>query len=1061
MNRPDSLDSLDSLDLWMERSDGRREGIAWFVPGGGQLVGERLDNIMMMKMERDRHRPDGRTFMAQRITFLAGATMLVLLTLLSPHRVLAQPANQAVFVEDVEIRGNRRIPRESILYYVQSKPQDPFNLGLAQRDLQAIIQMGLFDPLGTKLYVEDGPRGGKIIIFQVKEYPIIRDLQYRGLKSATESDVLTRFKERRVQVSKESQFDPAKANGARLALREILAEKGHPDAVVEVEVEDISATTVALIFNIEEGPRVRIKEIEFVGDRDGFSQRRLRGAMKLVKEAGFLSTLTSKDIYFKEKLQDDLERIRLFLGQRGYLESKLGEPKVESAGTVTGGFPIPFPGLRKTGPGLKVVIPVDVGRRYKISKVEEKGVTIFQPGVVSAVSSLRVGEYIDAKKIMDNVYKGIKDLYGVQGYIQADVNFIPKFLPRADSTEEGDLEVTLEVDEGRQFTMRRLEFIGNTNTRDAVLRREVLLNEGDPYNKRRWDYSILRLNQLGLFDEIKDKDAITRTNDRDQTVDIDLQVKERGRQQIQLNGGVSGFAGSFFGVEYSTNNLLGYGESLSLALSGGNRQVFASFGFTEPYLLGRPISLGVSLFAQRAQFVGQGFNFSNAAQLLQNSFFGLSSIDANTLFTQQTTGGTINLSAPLQLLTRRFRNFAGLTRFGLTYSLTTNSIQDPKVNRDNDPSNDIPVTFSQPRILTSRITPNLFYNTKNAAMDATRGQSLFLGFSLAGGILGGDVKTIAPSVEYQLFVPVFRRRTDKPHVIAMRARADTIRTFGRPFDTNSLSFVGGIPIFERFFLGGEFDIRGYNFRSISPVAASESFLSTRGVKAKIIDPTDPTKFIDAPAGTVHPSVLRNYTFESPNQRVGNAACTEVNNQATGCNVVNAGRFFTPIGGDSQFIYNLEYRVPVFSVLSIAAFADLGSTFNSRRYEDQLVTTNYVNQLITRTGLLLNPSGRIATEEELASASRNFLGDPVGFRNVFLEGESRDYSFLRSSEQKVKLFSDIRSSYGLEFRVQMPVINVPFRLIYAYNPQARTDATDPRVLFIERRTVLRFTVGRTF
>ena len=997
--------------------------------------------------------------MAQRITLVASATLFVLVLLFSSRPVAAQQTDQEILIEDVEIRGNRRIPRESILYYVQSKPQDRFSLPLAQRDLQSIIQMGLFDPLATKLFVEDGPRGGKIIIYQVKEYPIIRDLQYRGLKSATESDVLTRFKERRVQVSKESQFDPAKANGARLALRELLAEKGHPDAKVQVEVEDISATTVALIFNVEEGPRVRVKEIEFAGERAGFSQRRLRGAMKLVKEAGLLATFTSKDIYFKEKLQDDLERVRFFLGQKGYLEAKLSEPRVEQAGTVTSGLLLPIPGLRKKGPGLKVVIPIEVGRRYKISKVEEKGVSIFQPGIVSAVSGLQVGDYVDAKKIQDNVYKGIKDLYGVQGYIQADVNFIPKFIPKTET--EGDIEVTLELDEGRQFTMRRLEFIGNTSTRDSVLRREVLLNEGDPYNKRRWDYSILRLNQLGLFDEIKDKDAITRTNDRDQTVDIDLQVKERGRQQIQLNGGVSGFAGSFFGVEYSTNNLLGYGESLSLALSGGNRQVFASFGFNEPYFLGRPVSLGLSIFASKAQFVGQGFNFNNASQQLQASFFGLSSIDSSTLFSQQTAGGSVNVSAPLQLFTRKWPTFSGLARLGLSYSLTTSSIEDPAVNRDANPANDIPVTFTQPRIITSRVTPSLFYNTKNAAMDATRGQSLFLGFALAGGPLGGDVKTFAPSVEYQLFVPVFKRRSDKPHVVAMRVRADTIRTFGTPFDTNSLSFVGGIPIFERFFLGGEFDIRGYNFRSISPVVASESFLSTRNVVAKIQDPNDSTKLIDAPPGYVSPSVLRNYTFESPTQRVGNASCGQVNDPSIGCNVVNAGRFFTPIGGDTQLIYNLEYRVPVFSVLSVAAFADLGSTFNLRKYRDQLVTTNYLNQLLTQTGVNLNPAGRVASEEEVASAPRDYLGDPIGFRRVFLQGDSRDYSILRTSESPLKFLSDVRSSYGLEFRVQMPVINVPFRLIFAYNPQAKTDVTDPRVLFLERRTVMRFSVGRTF
>src|SRR5215510_8849267 len=603
---------------------------------------------------------NGRAFMTRGVFFLASAIFLATVSLVSVGPALAQnpQVGAEAVVDEVEIRGNRRIPKESILYYVQSKPLDRFDLALAQRDLQAILQMGLFDPLATKLFLEDGPRGGKIIIFQVKEYPIIRALEYRGMKSATESEVLTRFKEKHVQVTKESTFDPAKTNGARLILRELLAEKGHPGAEVSVEVEDISATTVALIFNVEEGPRVRVKEIEFVGARDGFSQRRLRGAMKLVKEAGFFSTFSSKDIYFKEKLQDDLERVRFFLGTKGYLQAKLGEPKTEEAGKVSSGLPIPL--LRKSGPGLKISVPIEVGRRYKITKVEEKGVTIFQPGVLTLVSCLRKGEYSDAKKISENVYKGIKDLYGTKGYIQADINPIPKFIDK--TPEEGEVEWTLDVEEGRQFTLRRLEFIGNTNTRDVVLRREVLMNEGDAYNKRNWDLSLVRLNQLGLFDEIKDKDAQTRTNDRDQTVDIDLQVKEKGRQQIQLNGGVSGFAGSFFGLEYSTNNLLGYGESLSIALSGGNRSQSVMFGFTEPYLMGKPISLGFQLFASKSQFIGQGFNFNNAQDILQASFFGLSSINADTLFTQNTVGGTVSLSGPLQLFTRRWRHFSQFTR---------------------------------------------------------------------------------------------------------------------------------------------------------------------------------------------------------------------------------------------------------------------------------------------------------------------------------------------------------------------------------------------------------------
>ncbi len=972
-----------------------------------------------------------------------------------PRTALAQDA----LIEDIEVNGNRRIPRETVLYSVQSKPGDIYSEAAVRRDFQAVIGMGVFDPMAAKLLVADGPRGGKVVVFQVREYPIIRDIQYRNLKAVTESEVLTRFKERRAGVSKESPFDPLKAHSARAVLKEMLAEKGYPDAEVGVEVEDISATSIAVFFKVAEGQRVRIKEIEFIGDRDGFTQRRLRGAMKLVKEAGLLSTFTSKDIYFKDKLLEDLERVRLYLGTKGHLQARVGEPQISPAGVATNGFPLPIPGLRKKGPGLKIVIPIEVGRRYKIAKVEEKGVTIFQPGIVAAVSQMKAGDYVDAKKISENVYKGVKDLYGTQGYIQADVQFVPKFIDK--TPEEGEVEITLEVEEGRQFTLRRLEFIGNVSTRDRVLRREVVINEGDPYNKRYWDLSILRLNQLGLFEEIKEKDAITRTNDRDQSVDIDVQVKERGRQQITINGGVSGFAGSFFGIGYSTNNLLGYGQTLSINFSGGNRQIFAGVGFTEPYLFGKPISLGVNLFAQRQQYFGNSINtFSN--------FFStgdLSQADLDSLFTQEAAGGSVEISAPLALFTRRLRKYSNFTRVGISYYLATSRILDPKVNRDNDTSNDIPVTYSQPRLLTSRVTPSLFINTLNAAIDPTRGQSLFLGLSLAGGVLGGDVRTISPSVEYKFFKPVFAAGSERPHIFGMRLQAGHVRSFGTPVTTQSLSFVGGVPITERYFLGGENDVRGYNFYSISPVVRFDYFNSTRNVSAKVLSSAGDLE--DVAAGSIHPSVLRRYTFEAPEN-----GCGEV--KGPGCNVERIIRedrdgneipFYTAVGGDTRMLFNFEYRIPLAGPVSVASFFDLGAVFNLRKYQDQVVSSNYVDQVITPAGVIVNSSGTIATRDELDSAiaagGAGSDGLPPGFRQIFLQGDSRSYNLLRLSQNATSFLENMRASAGLEFRVQVPVINVPFRLIFAYNPNANPDITDPRVLSLEKRTVVRFSIGRTF
>jgi outer membrane protein insertion porin family len=981
---------------------------------------------------------------------------------------------QDVLIEEIEIRGSRRVPKETVLYSIQSKPGDRYREEMVRRDLEAIINLGVFDPLGAKAFVLEGARGGRVILFEVREYPIIRDIRYQNLKSATESEVLSKFKERRVLFTRDSPFDPVKAQGARRVLREILAEKGHPEAGIELEVQEVSATAVAVNFLIDEGPRVRIKEIVFDGGSP-FSRSQLKRALKYTKEAGLLTRFNSKDVYFKDKLDADLEQLRFYLGQRGYLQAKLGEVRIEDAGKVSAGIPIPLPDLpglpklRKQGPGLRIVIPVEVGRRYKIKSVAENGVTVFQPGIVTAVSGLRAGDWADAKKISENVFKGVKDLYGTQGYIQANVDFIPKFMDT--SEEEGEVEVKLEVDEGRQFTLRRLEFIGNTVTRDVVLRREVLLLEGDPYNKRYWDLSLLRLNQLGLFEEIKERDAITRTQGRDQTVDIDLQVKERGRQQIQVNGGVSGFAGSFFGLSYSTNNLLGYGQTLSFSVSGGNRQLLGSVGYRMPYVLGKPISFGIDLFAQRQQYFGN--NFNTFSQFLTTT--GQRQAELDSLFTQEVVGGSVDLGAPLALLTRRFRDKAQFTRFGLSYSLAASRTIDPKVNRDGDKSNDIPVTYSQPRILTSRLTPSLFYNTTNSPLDATRGQSLFVSLGIAGGFLGGDVNTLSPSLEYKYFRPVAGGNTERPHVIGLRFGAAHVRTFGRLSErlvnTQSLGFIGGIPITERFFLGGENDIRGYNVFSISPVARYDNFRSSRNVAAKVQNSSGELE--DAADGSVHPSVPRRFTYDAPENGCGFV-------KSAGCNVARIVRkdddgneipFYTAIGGDTRLVFNGEYRIPLAGPVALAAFADVGAVFNLRRYRDQIVTSNFVGDspITSETGVdgvILNSSGVIARRDELDSAlaanpDRVTDGLPPGFRRVFLRGDLRAYNLLRLSQKNNSFMENLRASVGLEFRVQMPVLNVPFRLIFAYNPNTNPDITNPKVLSLERRTIMRFSIGRTF
>jgi outer membrane protein insertion porin family len=294
----------------------------------------------------------------------------------------------------------------------------------------------------------------------------------------------------------------------------------------------------------------------------------------------------------------------------------------------------------------------------------------------------------------------------------------------------------------------------------------------------------------------------------------------------------------------------------------------------------------------------------------------------------------------------------------------------------------------------------------------------------------------------------------------MRFKADHIRSYGDRFnaqrgDTRPLSFINGIPIFERFFIGGEYDIRGYNIRSITPVVVSQEFFSTKGpITPRIIDPTTGT-LVDAPDGTVDPSVLSRFVFNAPE---GNCAGVTPLNPREGCNTQPGGALLQVIGGDTQLIYNVEYRIPIISVLSLAAFADVGTVFNARKYDDQVISSNFVKNVnVTPLGVIINPQGFLATAEEIEAARDADGNIPDTFKTVFMHGESQSFQIVRASQSKWRLPEDIRSSFGLEFRVQMPVINVPFRLIMAYNPRIE----DPDNLFRERKTVIRFSVGRTF
>jgi outer membrane protein insertion porin family len=914
----------------------------------------------------------------------------------------SNPAQVPEFIQRIDWDGLRRIRRDTVKARIFTRENDPYNEETLRRDFQALWNTQFFEDV--KLRVEDSPDkpGGKIITFTVVERPVIRRIRYEGIKSISESDILDRFKEKKVGLTVESQFDPTRIKKAEVVLKDLLGEHGRQFATVTPQYERIaSSNAVILVFRINEGPKVKVGKILFTGNH-AFSRRKLIRSMRndrpysvplYISEINVLSKT-----YDHDKLIEDIEvGVRGLYTDNGYFKVLVKDPILENLDTQGWRLGIPLTG-RTQGKAVNMTIPIEEGERYrmgtlKIASSDPDKALSLKVDALKGAFPLKQGDIFSSAKIR----KALEDygkIYGRYGFI----DFVPT--PETDINEEAKtIDVTMKFEEGKQYFVRRIDFTGNTTTRDKVIRRELLLEEGALFDKHAWEISILRLNQLDYFDKLDaDKAAEIKRNTKDGTVDLLLKLKEKGKQSIGLQGGLSGLMGGFVGLTYQTNNFLGLGETLTLSAQVGQYQRSIMFGFTEPYLFDRPISSGFTVFSslykynqaqQAALLTGQSVSIN--PQYIQN-------------YNQNSTGFTMFASYPL-----RKRAF---TRVGLTYGLTRTNI-----STYNEASN---LLFTQVQyrsiagpsalngILASTVTGTVSHNTINNPINATSGKSYFYSLSFTGGPIGGNVNTITNTGEYKYFHPINKRRN-----------AIGVRFLGA-FTTG----YGGkeVPPYSRFYLGGENDVRGFDIRGISPVTYIPS----------VVDQTISFPYRGGVGSLNVPLVVNTIVFP---------------------------------GGDIQGVGNLEYRIPIAGPVSATLFADVGSV-----------------------GILNKGALRL---------------DPTGVENI-----NSQFPLLNQQAQlQIAPGTNFhpRASTGIEFNINLPIVQAPFRIYWAYNPvrfhqtivapydslnlknlylQCRAlgltdplkpDSCDPIILtpispylvnpgrlnYFEPRSTFRFTVSRTF
>lgn len=882
------------------------------------------------------------------LTALASIAACLSFTAITPQAQTAAAPTAAETLCQPQVLGNRRIPKETILARMFSHAGDVYDQITVERDFNSLWNTGYFEDV--RIEREDTPRCVQLIVV-VREKPTIREINYKGLSSVSQSDLLDRFKKEKVGLSQESQYDPEKVAHARAVLLEVLGEHGHQFAKVTVDIKNIPPAAVSVNFIIKEGPTVKVGHIKFTGNIS-IPARVLRNSMVNLRPVGIPHSLIFESLfdrtYDQSKLEEDTEHVLYAFRDRGYFRAEVGDPQTHIRDDNGFSF-ITF--RPKHGKRIDITIPITEGGRYKLI-----GITFHGNKAATNVKALRAlfpmkdGDYFDSSLVgkgLDNLRKA----YGQLGYI----NFSAVPTPKIDEAKK-TITLDIDVDEGKPFYVGRIEFQGNVTTRDKVIRRELLLEEGQVYNSHLWELSILRLNQLNYFNPLKiETDSETHQDQDNGTVDLLLKVTEKGKNSIGLNGGVSGLSGAFIGTNYQTNNFLGLGETLSIGANLGNLARNIQFSFNEPYFRDRPISLGFSVFTSKYDY-NEAKNYQATSGSPVN--FSQSQLNLIQNYNQNTTGGTISASYAVP---RSFK------RLGITYGYSTSSIQ-----AFSQASNNLFQTLafrslsSQNAlngIRTSMITPSFLFSTVDNPLRPSTGKSLSTAVQFAGA--GGNVRYVSPVFEFKQFKRMqgFHFSPTGRNVFGYRVQATYITGFGGQV----------APPFNRLYGGGENELRGFDVRSITPYA----FVPTR-VLMTLND--------------------------------GNGGCVPINSQfpAQGCVVVPVPTYtIGSVGGDTNIVNNVEYRIPIAGPVDFKIFNDFGID-----------------------GIIKNSQLRQTTEGFYALQSALY-GCPLLIDGVCKGGQPQTF------QQELQILHGTnwvpRDSIGAEIGVILPVVNAPFRIYYAYNP----------------------------
>tara|TARA_R110000868_G_scaffold282927_2_gene543276 strand:- start:6289 stop:8616 length:2328 start_codon:yes stop_codon:yes gene_type:complete len=633
------------------------------------------------------------------------------------------PRKNLFKIDGIEVRGLKKVEREAVLEKISARKGMRLDNYLLKRDLEKIYGMKFFETVEAH-QEKKGKRD--ILVFKVREKPIITKISYKGNDELSEDDFKDKVKTKAFAI-----LDVSTLQSDVISLQKLYEEKGYYLASVQFDVVKLNDENVEIVYQIKEYDKVRVKKVGFLGNK-AFSDSQLKDIME-TREESYFSWMSGSGNFKEFNFQTDIERLKYFYKTKGYLQINVGTPEI----TVS-----------EDKKWVFITIKVQEGPQFTVNRVKFVGEVLFPEGDLREKVKLKDGATYSEELLRQDIQL-LTEMYQDEGYAFANVLRTLEVVPG-----ENKVDVEFSFEKGKIAYFGKIIVKGNTKTRDKVVRRELKIREGVRFSGTALRESKENVNRLGFFEQGSVVFTTVTPPGKDDVLDVEISVKERNTGQISLGAGYSTATGGFLQASIAQNNFRGLGQNLSFSLSLADTNQTFNVGFTEPYLFDTKWTAGFDIFRTNNT--------------------------TSDSFSYKRKGFDIRVGYPIFDYTRLF----------LTYKL-----EDTQISALEDPTIDPAVENG----VASSVRTTLLRDKRNNTFEPTDGYYLSASTEYAG--VGGDKKWWLNEVDGRHYWNLVGDLVFRSRLYAAK-----------------LERVGNqkIPRTEKLTLGGARNLRGYDYEAIGP-----------------------------------------------------------------------------------------------------------------------------------------------------------------------------------------------------------------------------------------------------